>query len=134
MKTKKGFTLAELLAVLGIIGLLITVASTSVVSVVTKQKETLRKDTEKKLKDAAVAYTQEKRIYLKKCPEVFDPANPTSTNQNCYKYIKIGDIISAGLFTDNQNSCDRNQQILVYKETKTNYSETKAYAPEGICK
>ena len=47
MKRKNGFTLVELLAVIGILGILVTIAATSVVSILSNQKETLAKETEK---------------------------------------------------------------------------------------
>ncbi len=130
---KNGFTLVELLAVIGIIGILITIATASVTSILNKQKETLAYDTEKKLKDAAIAYIQEKKIRLTSCPSNFDPTNPGS-NTSCYRNIKVEDIINQGLFEDTANHCKKDAIIIVYKSTQENYVENIAYAEEGICK
>lgn len=130
---KNGFTLVELLAVIGIIGILVTIASTSVVSILNKQKETIATDTEKKLKDAALVYIQEEKIRLTSCPSNFDPKNPGSQS-SCYRKIKVADIINKGLFEDTANHCNQEAIIIVYKSTQANYSENIAYAEEGICK
>lgn len=133
MKRKNGFTLVELLAVIGILGILVTIASTAVVSILSKQKETLAAESEKKLKDAAIAYVQDRRIRLSSCPSNFDPTNPTN-GTGCYTMVSVTDIINRGLFEDESESCDRNVEIMVYKEKRENYSENVAYAKEGICK
>ncbi|MCI8575698.1 MAG: type II secretion system protein [Bacilli bacterium] len=133
MKKKQGFTLVELLAVIGIIGILVTIASASVVSVLNKQKETLAADTEKKLKDAAIAYIQDKKIRLTSCPSNFDPKNPGSQT-SCYRKIKVAEIINQGLFDDTAGHCNKEAYIIVYKSAQENYKENIAYAEEGICK
>ncbi len=130
---KNGFTLVELLAVIGIIGILVTIASASVVSLLNKQKETIAADTEKKLKDAAIAYVQDKRIRLSSCPTSFNPEEP-GNNNGCFTKITVSKIIESGLFEDNAENCDRNAEIIVYKMKQDNYSENLAYAKEGICK
>ena len=131
MKKKNGFTLVELLAVIGILGILMTIASVSVVSILTKQKETIATDTEKKLKDAAISYIQDKKIRLTTCPSNFNPESPSPAT--CYKKIKVSEIINRGLFEDNANTCDREAEIIVYKSAQGSYTENLAYAKEGIC-
>lgn len=134
MQGKNGFTLIELLAVIGIIGILMMIASSAVISILNKQKEALAKDTEQRLKDAAVSYIQEKSIKLTKCPTEFNPANPNPSVSTCYRKIKVSEIINSGLFDDFQGYCDKTKEILVYKETKTNYTDLKAFSKEQICK
>lgn len=132
MKQKNGFTLVELLAVIGILGVLMTIASISVVNILNKQKETIVSDTEKKLKDAAISYVQDKKIRLTTCPSNFNPENPSPAT--CYKKIKVSEIINKGLFNDNAESCNRDAEIIVYKSSQGNYTENLAYAKKGICK
>ena len=134
MPSKNGFTLVELLAVIGIIGILTLTVSTAVVSILNNQKEALAKDTEKRLKDAAISYIQEKKIHLTKCPIGFWPEKPTDENKSCYKIITVEEIKNSGLFDDFEGYCESTANILVYKETNQNYTDLKAYATEGICK
>ena len=49
MSNKNGFTLVELLAVIGIVGILTLTVSSAVISILNNQKEALAKDTEKRL-------------------------------------------------------------------------------------
>jgi len=134
MNRKKGFTLVELLAVLGILGILVTLASTSVLTILNKQRETLAKEMQDNMLDAAISYIQDKRITLKKCNSSFNPETPDPTESNCYRIIKVADIVNSGLIDDNSEYCDRNADIIVYKATLPNYTELRSYAKEGICK
>ena len=134
MSNKNGFTLVGLLAVIGIVGILTLTVSSAVISILNNQKETLAKDTEKRLKDAAISYVQEKKIYLTKCPIGFNPENPTDANKSCYHTITVEELKQSGLFDDFKGYCQSNARIIIYKETNQNYTDLKAFAKEGICK
>ena len=53
---KKGFTLVELLVVIAVIGIIMTVATFSVVGILNREKNKLLDEMEKNLKEAAKAY------------------------------------------------------------------------------
>lgn len=56
MENKKGFTLIELLATITMMGILVSMAVVSMVKYIDKAKETVYKDYEETLKDAAASY------------------------------------------------------------------------------
>lgn len=136
MSKKKGFTLVELLAVLAIIGLVATLASTSVISILNKNKKTLVQEMEEKLKDAAISYVEANKIYLSKCTSInISTKNPGWYPDKCYKEIQVGEIINQGLFTDDNGYCDKTASVVVYKELVNNqYLELNTYIKEGTCK
>lgn len=134
MKKKRGFTIVELLAVIAILGIIVTFAVSSVSRVLSKQDEKLRTEMEKNLKEAAIAYIQDKKIILKECSTDFSKENPNATENKCYREVKVQDIINQSLFEDNNEYCNKNATVLVYKENKGNYSELEAYVKEGTCR
>ncbi len=94
----------------------------------------MAKQEEKNLANAAVAYIQEKKIKLTECNANFDPENPSSIYSSCFREIRVNDIKNTGLFTDDQNYCDQNAKVVVYKKKNAEYSDILAYVKEGTCK
>lgn len=131
---KKGFTLVELLAVIAILGILMTVAGVSVIAVLNNQRNTLGLNMERDLKEAAISYVQEKSIYLKTCSSSFNPQNPSSSESSCYKVITAKEIISLGLFEDNKDYCKKEEKIIVYKENIGSYKDFSVYMPDKMCR
>ena len=134
MKKKGGFTIVELLAVILVIGIIMTFAIASVTGVLSKQNEKLQGEMEKNLKEAAIAYIQDQRIILKDCSSDFSKENPNTNENKCYREVKVEDIINRSLFEDKNESCSKDATVLVYKENKGNYSELEAYVKEGTCR
>ncbi len=132
MKQKKGFTLVEVLVVLGILAILMTLSATSVISIMRKNDDKLKNEMEKNLKEAAIAYMEEKKIILKKCSNNFDPANP-NTETSCYKKLTVQELINSGLFTDEAGYCKKEENILIYRANENEYTELRAYVKEGTC-
>ncbi len=131
---KNGFTLVEILAVIAVLGILITIASKSVITIMNREKQKLVNETQKNLESAAIAYIQSERITLTTCNTSFDPQNPKTNERNCFREIKVNDIIKSGLFTDDQKYCDRESSVLVYRYKSAEYSDYRAYIKEGTCK
>lgn len=134
MKKKNGFTLVEVLAVIAILGIIIAIASVSVTSILNREKGKLVDQMEADLKDAAVAYAISEKIILRNCPTNFNPENLTSANSSCYREVTVNDIIKSGIFTDDNNYCNRNTKVVVYKYKDSEFSEIRAYVKEGTCK
>lgn len=132
MKQKKGFTLVEVLVVLGVLAILMTLSATSVISIMKRNNEKIKSEMEKNIKDAAIAYVEEKKISLRKCSMDFDPANPNSET-NCYQTITVEELIKSGLFTDDAAHCNKEEKILIYRASESEYSELRAYLKEGTC-
>lgn len=133
MREKNGFTLVELLAVIAILGILISAASISVVGILRRNKEKLQREMEKNLVSAAISYFEEEKTILRKCPSAFTPEHPTIENQNCYKMVSVQELITSGFFTDDSNYCNKDASIIVYRAQEGSYSELKAYVKEGTC-
>lgn len=133
MPKNKGFTLVELLVVLAIIAVIMTLASTSVISVLNKNRAKLATNMEENLESAGIAYIEENRLTLTKCTNINKDALIFSPS-SCYKEIKVNDIIASALFEDNRGYCDKNASVWVYKENLGAYSELKAYVKKGTCK
>ena len=134
MKQKNGFTLVEVLEVIGILGVIMTISATAVIGIIKNSDKKLKNEMENNLKDAAVAYMEEKKIYLRKCSTDFDPENPNASDVNCYQAITVQELIDSGLFTDDSKYCNREESILIYRATETEYTEFRAYVKEGTCK
>lgn len=130
---KKGFTLVELLVVIAVIGIIMTVATFSVVGILNREKNKLLDEMEKNLKEAAIAYIQSEKIILKSCSTNFNPENPNSSETKCYKEILVSEIADSPLFTDDAGYCDRTKKVLVYKYNAGNYTDLRGYVKKGTC-
>lgn len=130
---KKGFTLVELLVVITILGILMSVASISVVGILNREKNKLLEEMEKNLSEAAIAYIQSEKIMLKSCSTSFDPEHPNGADTSCYREISVQDIANSPLFTDDEEYCDRTQKVMVYKYNNGNYTDLRAYVKKGTC-
>ena len=128
---KKGFTLVELLAVIAILGILLTVSGTAVFAVLNSSQEKLLAEQIKGLEDAAISYAISDGKYLENCPADFDPANPS--DEDCYMKVSIKELVDIQFFENKNDLCDINSNVIVYQVKSGNTSELKGYVQEGIC-
>ena len=128
---KKGFTLVELLAVIAILGILLTVSGTAVFAVLNSSKEKLLAEQIKGLEDAAISYAISDGKYLENCQADFDPANPS--DEDCYMKVSIKELVDIQFFENKNDLCDINSNVIVYQVKSGNTSELKGYVQEGIC-
>ena len=133
---KKGFTLVELLAVIAIIGGLITFASMSVLNVL----ETLKKAREAVL-DGALTYAL-REVNLDVCSNGFAPNNVNAVDpsgKRCIAKISVKDLKQKAYVTDNSNTCSEDAIVVIYNSyLKTQdglpVGEFKVWAADDICK
>ena len=137
MKRKNGFTLVELLAVIVLLGILITVA----VPAVLRSLEGAVEETDKKAReyamDAALTYGISK-LKLPSCANGFVPTNESSTsNAGCLKKVTVKFLKDNAYFTDNAENCKENAEILIYNYYLDNgvdkVNEYRVWAPDDIC-
>ena len=95
MLNNKGFTLVEIMAVIAILAILLTSVGLVVTSVINKQKSRLEEQKIDVIKDAAIAYIQNKKYYIPSC-------------QLGNTYITIGQDKVDSLNTTIGNSANRN--------------------------
>ncbi len=137
---RKGFTLVELLAVIMVLGILMTVAGISVFQIINDSQDKLVKDQIKSLGDTALNYVAQEGFFFDACPEGFDPKSPTASLKNkCYREVTVESIIQSGLFDNQKNVCDSTKFVRVYREGvydsagKLLYSNMLSYVPDGTC-
>ena len=110
---KKGFTLAELLAVIAVLAIVITIAASGVVYIINKSRKSANEEDMASLKEAAIIYVQDNEI----------------NNETC---IKASTLMAEGLYDDKEeyeqksvkvsyNSTDHEYDAVVYdKDNCTN--------------
>lgn len=137
---QRGFTLIELLAVVVIIGVIATIASTSTMGMIRHSREQTASDMRESLKDAAVTYSLE-NMRLKKCSvafskEVYENKNISNlpANTTCAKYVDVKTLKEKGFFEDKKKYCDDAEKVLVYRYTDIEGSEYKAFVSDNACK
>lgn len=126
---KKGFTLVELIAVIVVIALLITIASSSVLAIMNRGKNGLTTVTDKNLEDAAVTYAL-KHLSLPTCPTTFNLESPTGS---CFTRVKVQELKEKDFFEDNSNHCNPNATVLIYHYNDGTNTEYRAKVSEGTC-
>lgn len=140
MKTKNsGFTLVELLAVIIILAIVITVASSAVFSIMNKSKANMAREVRYNLAESAIPYVLE-NSHLSVCSpkfseEMYINKNTTNldANTSCTKKVTVGELLDAGIFEDKRGFCSREDIVIVYRYNDGKNSEYKAYVSENIC-
>ncbi len=137
---QKGFTLVEILAVIVVLGILMTVAGIGVTKVINDSRDKLIEDQMKSLADTAINYVANEGFFFDACPEGFNPTSPTTSEKNkCYREVTVESLIQSGLFDNQKDVCNPNKFVLVYREGvydnagKLLYSNMLSYVPEGTC-
>ena len=137
---RKGFTLVEVLAVVTILGILMSVAGIAVTQIINKSRNQLIEDQIKSLGDTALNYVANENYFFDACPKGFNPASPTTSLKNkCYREVTVASLIQSGLFDNKNEVCDPNKFVRVYREGvydnagKLLYSNMLSYVPEGTC-
>lgn len=128
MKNKKGFTLTELIAVIAILGILMTVAGVAVFGVMGESQNKLLEEQINGLADTAITYVISEKLYLENCPSSFEPKSPSYSD--CYTEVSVAELVQSGFFENKSDLCDLNKEILVYRDS---IGELQSYVPENTC-
>lgn len=138
IQNKKGFTLVELMAVIVILAIIITVASSSIFATVNRAKKGTAEEMRGSLSDIAITYVLD-NYHLKKCSDSFSKemiqgkTTNLATNGNCAKKITVDTLIKEGLFEDKKGYCKKTDFVIVYRYSNGDDSEYKAYASDTVC-
>lgn len=138
-KKNSGFTLVELLAVVIILAIVITIASSAVFSVMNKSRKNMASEVRSNLAESALTYALE-NIHLSLCTPEFSKevyvnkniANLAS-NTSCIKKVTVGKLIDEGIFEDKRGFCNREDEVIIYRYNDGANSEYKTYVSENIC-
>ena len=138
MNKNRGFSLVELLAVIVVLGLIITFATPAVLNILSSaQTNIYDKDRETAL-DGALTYAL-RDLDLTVCVEGFTPTSVDSTSTpGCTSKVTVKELKDKGYIEDPKKNCTEDAVILIYNEYKYNNSgldvgEYKVFAPIGIC-
>ena len=141
LKKKNGFTIVELLAVIVILAIVITIASSSVFAVIKNSHKRMAVEVRNNLKEASITYAVEK-YHLEKCSstfskEIFEEQNITHANDagnsKCIKKLTVEEIKNSGLFEDNRGFCSNTEEVYVYRYSDGVNSEYKSFVSDSIC-
>ncbi len=125
---KKGFTLVELLAVIVVLGIIITIAGISVTSAINRSKKSVNTEIESNLEDAAVTYAIDNgNNFSGICQD--DCINSNNCLEDCITNVTVSELINAGYFEDNNGSCNSEKEIKLYK-LENSY---RAVVEKGTC-
>jgi len=118
---RKGFTLVELLAVIVIVGVLLTIGIVSVVRLISRAKDEQKSQQEKTISMAAESYFQDNRSYL---PKTVGGKSTKIT----LKDLKAAKYLTENIKNASGESCMENSIVEVKKESTTKYVyKTKLY-------
>lgn len=138
-KKNSGFTLVELLAVIVILAIIITIASSGVIAVMNKSRKNMAREVRSNLEEVAISYALE-NYHLETCSEKFSKEiyvdkniNHLNENTNCFKRVTVEEVINAGLFEDSRGFCEKSDIVIVYRYNDGVNSEYKAYISENAC-
>lgn len=138
-KKNSGFTLVELLAVVVILAVVITIASSAVFSIMNKSKKNMASEVRSNLAESALTYALE-NIHLSLCSpefskEVYVNRNIANLNSNtsCTKKVTVGELVDDGVFEDKKGFCNREDEVIIYRYNDGVNSEYKTFVSENIC-
>lgn len=138
MLKKNGFTLAELLAVLVVLAIIILVASSSVAGIVANVKKKAQGEIRNNLKEAGLNYVIG-NIYLEKCSVGFSNElknnNTSNVNSNgaCLRKVSVKTLKDNGIFEDEKKYCKDTDEVIVYRYNDGTNSEYRAYVSDTSC-
>ena len=146
----KGFTLVEILAVIALLGVLITFATTSVLRYVNDSRKSATQTSFKEVEDAALSYGL-KLFIPNSCAvsNIITKESELSLPSGCSKVtVKVSELINQNLLKDTSNVLDKSKSVVLYKHktlktghtnisdcnTKPEYCnyELKAFVPKDV--
>jgi len=113
----KAFTLPELLAVIVILGLLVTIAGVNIANVMNTSKRQTNEMILKNAEDAALTYALNSMFIPNDCAvnDTINDSNVSSITSSCKKTVTIDDLIKGGYFKDDANKLKKDGSVVVYK-------------------
>jgi prepilin-type N-terminal cleavage/methylation domain-containing protein len=139
VERKKGFTLAELLAVIAILAIIATIATTSVYHITASARKKASIPMRSNLMDVAITYVID-NYNLTKCStdfskQVFENNNISgyASYPSCAKLLSVALLKNEGLFKDEKGYCKDTDTVLVYRYYDGENSEYKAYVSDDAC-
>ena len=131
---KNGFTLVEVIAVVVILGILVTFASPYVIKYIDSSKESTKQQSLQDTEDAAISYGLTQFI-PESCAVSSKVTKPSDIPSGCDYSVTVQELIDKQLLKDTAKVLDRNAKVYIYKlrttnEIKTSY-EVKAYVSES---
>ena len=135
---KNGFTLVEVIAVVVILGILVTFASPYVIKYIDSSKESTKQQSLQDTEDAAISYGLTQFI-PESCAVSSKVTKPSDIPSGCDYSVTVQELIDKQLLKDTAKVLDRNAKVYIYKLKTGNASagekeiyEVKAYVPEDI--
>lgn len=143
MKNKDGFTLAELLAVIVIIGILSLVVAPAVVKQIRNAQQTTKEQVLKNLEDAALDYaldhSKNSTFISNNCAVnyIVNKSNPLNLPSGCdKKTVSVNTLIDEGFYKDDSKKTKKDGIITIYKYKTTNngkdFYDLKVYVDESL--
>lgn len=139
MNKNSGFTLTELLAVVLILSILVTLATTGIMTILNRSKNDISTQIRNNLKESALTYVLES-FYLQKCERNFslemESGNTTNldANKTCFKSVTVSELVEKGFFDNNRDTCKMEDSVIVYRYDNGDYSDYKTYIGEDVCR
>ena len=138
-QNKKGFTVVELLAVIVVLAIVITIATSSALGILNKAREGTSREMRGSLADIALTYAID-NFYLQKCSvtfskEVYEQGNISNlaSNGDCAKKVTVETLKTNNLFEDNHGYCKLDDYVVVYRYSDGATSEYKTYVEDSVC-
>lgn len=133
----KGFTLVEVIAVIVILGILVTFAAPNVFKYIDSSKDSTKQQSLQDTEDAAITYGLTQFI-PESCAVSSKVTKPSDIPSGCDYSVTIQELIDKQLLKDTAKVLDRSAKVYIYKlrstnEIKTTY-EVKAYVSESVYK